>query len=300
MKKTIIAAAIAAVVSAPAMADVKISGQINQEFKDASGSDLASGNNADVVISGSEDLGNGMKASFKIHRFYDDNSGSGTNDNDKSADQSIGLSGDFGSVTVGRFEPYTVSSISSMMNIDAAEDLDLETTTTSQQRSEGGIRYVAPTMNGLTVGVEGFADGSAAGDDFGTTTIFAQYSNGPLLVRVAQETNGGATAATADEDVTSIAASYSMDGLKATVVQIQDDNGSSADQDTTVYGVSYTMGANTIAVATTDSDVTATDGDSIISLKHALSKSTSVYLVRKNEDQAGANDTTLLGVKHSF
>jgi len=301
MKKTIIAAAVAAAVAAPAaFADVKVSGQINQEFKDVDGSDLASGNNVDVVISGSEDLGNGMKASFKIHRFFDDGDSNSTGDTDKSADMSISLSGDFGSVTTGRFEPYTVSSIASMMNIDAAEDLDLETTTTSQQRSEGGFRYVAPTMNGLTVGVEGFADSSAAGDDFGTTTIFAQYANGPLLVRVAQETNGGATASAADEDVTSIAASYTMEGLKATVVHIQDDNAASADEDTTVYGLNYTMGANTIGFGVTDSDVTATDGDSIISLKHSLSKQTSVYIVHKNEDQASANDTTLVGVKHSF
>jgi len=296
MKKTIVAAAVAALVAAPAaFADVKVSGQINQEFKDVDGSDLASGNNVDVVISGSEDLGNGMKASFKIHRFFDDGDSNSTGDTDKSADMSISLSGDFGSVTTGRFEPYTVSSIASMMNIDAAEDLDLETTTTSQQRSEGGFRYVAPTMNGLTVGVEGFADGSSTGDDFATTSIFAQYSNGPLLVRAAKETNGGG--ASADEDVTSIAASFSMEGLKATVVHIQDDNGSSADEDTTVYGLNYTMGANTIGFGVTDSDVTATDGDSIISLKHSLSKQTSVYIVQKNEDQAGANDTTLVGVQ---
>jgi hypothetical protein len=299
MKKTIVAAAVAALVAAPAaFADVKVSGQINQEFKDVDGSDLASGNNVDVVISGSEDLGNGMTASFKIHRFFDDGDSNSTGDTDKSADMSISLSGDFGSVTTGRFEPYTVSSIASMMNIDAAEDLDLETTTTSQQRSEGGFRYVAPTMNGLTVGVEGFADGSSTGDDFATTSIFAQYSNGPLLVRAAKETNGGG--ASADEDVTSIAASFSMEGLKATVVHIQDDNGSSADEDTTVYGLNYTMGANTIGFGVVDSDVAATDGDSIISLKHSLSKQTSVYIVQKNEDQAGTNDTTLVGVKHSF
>jgi len=257
---------------------------------------MTSGNNTDVVISGSEDLGNGMKASFKIHRFYDDVAAQ-NGAADRSADQSIGLSGDFGSVTVGRFEPYTVSSITSMMNIDASEDLDLEVAP-GQSRTEGGFRYVAPTMNGLTVGVEGFADGGSTGDDFATTTIFAQYSNGPLMVRVAQESDGQGTSA--DIDVTSIGATYTMDALKATVVHVQDDNGASADEDTTVYGLTYTMGANTVAFGVTDSDVAANDGDSIISLKHALSKRTSVYLVQKNEDQAGTSDTTLVGVKHSF
>jgi hypothetical protein len=296
MKKTILAASIAALVAAPAaFADVKISGQINQEFKDAGG-DMTSGNNTDVVISGSEDLGNGMKASFTIHRYFDD-IGDNTGGEDRSADNKIGLSGDFGSITVGRFEPYTVSQITSMMNIDASEDLDLEVAP-GQGRTEGGFRYVSPNMNGLNVGVEGFADGGSTGDDFATTTIFAQYSNGPLMVRVAQESDGQGTSA--DIDVTSIGATYTMDALKATVVRVSDDNGASADEDSTVYGLTYTMGANTVAFGVTDSDVAANDGDSIISLKHALSKSTSVYLVQKNEDQAGTSDTTLVGVKHSF
>ena len=60
MKKTIIAASIAAVVAAPAaFADVKISGQINQEFfqtdadgyTDVTDKDLASDRNTDIVVS---------------------------------------------------------------------------------------------------------------------------------------------------------------------------------------------------------------------------------------------------------
>ena len=306
MKKTIVAAAVAAVFAAPAMADVKISGQINQEFKD-SGSDLSSGNNVDVVISGSEDLGNGMKATFKIHRFYDDqgntitvtDSGTDThsdNNEGTAADQSIGLSGDFGAITVGRFEPYTVSSITSMMNIDASEDLDLETSF-GQGRTEGGFRYVSPNFNGVTVGVEGFADGGSTGDDFATTTIFGQYSNAGLTVRVAKESDGQGTSA--DNDVTSIGAAYKMGDLEVRVVNTDDDNGASADVANTFYGAKYTMGANTIAVGMNDHD-TANSDDSIISFSHALSKQTSVYIVHESIDATSTDDNTLVGVKHTF
>jgi len=298
MKKTIVAAAIAAVVSAPAMADVKISGQINQEFKNGAG-DLASGMNSDIVLSGSEDLGNGMKASFKIHRFYDDVGGpssGGDGDEQRVADQSIGLSGDFGAVTVGRFEPFTVSSITSMANIDASEDLDLEVAP-GDARTDGGFRYVSPNMNGLSVGVEAFADGTSTGDDFATSTIFATYSNAGLTVKAAQETAQNGT--NADVKVSSLGVSYKMGDLEARVVQTSDDNGASADTDDTVYGVIYTMGANQIAVGTVDSD-TANNEDTIISLKHSLSKSTSVYVVFENEGGASETSTSLVGVKHTF
>jgi predicted porin len=298
MKKTIVAAAIAAVVAAPAaMADVKISGQINQEFIDgfesgANAGTLHSGNNADVVVSGSEDLGNGMKASFKIHHFYDDGAGM------TQADQTIGLSGDFGAVTVGRFEPFTVSSITSMMNIDASEDLDLETSL-GQARSEGGFRYVTPNMNGMTVGVEGFADGGEAGENFATTTIFAQYSNGGLTVKVANEENSDDANANGDVKVQSIGVAYKMGDIELRVVNTDDDNGTAADVANTFVGAKYTMGANTIAVGMNDHDNADSD-DKIISLSHSLSKQTSVYLVHEGLDNAARDDNTLIGVKHTF
>jgi hypothetical protein len=306
MKKTIVAAAVAAVFAAPAMADVKISGQINQEFRD-SGADWVSGNNVDVVVSGSEDLGNGMKATFKIHRFYDDqgnditvtdSTGETHTDNNEgtAADQSIGLSGDFGAITVGRFEPYTVSSITSMMNIDAAEDLDLETSF-GQGRTEGGFRYVTPNMNGLTVGVEGFADGGSAGDNFATTTVFAQYSNAGLTIRAANESDRQGAAAS--NDVQSVGVSYKMGDIELRVVHTDDDNGAAADVANTFYGAKYTMGANTIAVGANSHD-TANSDDQIISFSHALSKQTSVYLVHESIDAVNGDDNTLVGVKHTF
>ena len=298
MKKTIIAAAIAAVVSAPAFADVKISGQINTEFKDTDNADLASGINSDIVISGSEDLGNGMKASFKIHRFYDDIGGpsaGGDGNEQRVADQTISLSGDFGSVTTGRMEPFIVSSITSMANIDASEDLDLEVAP-GDARTDGGLRYVSPNMNGLTVGVEGFADGTSTGDDFATTTIFAQYSNAGLTVKAAQETAQNGTSA--DVKVTALGVAYKMGDLEARVVHTDDDNGASADTQNTMYGVTYTMGANQFAIGKNNSD-TAADEDTIVSFKHSLSKSTSVYVVIEN-DGATNSDTNLIGVKHSF
>ena len=292
MKKTIVAAAVAAVFAAPAMADVSISGQINAEISSLGGNGQNSAVNTDINFSGSEDLGNGMKASFKIVRTSDTD---GTTGADQGADMNVGLSGDFGSITLGKFEPYSISNISSFQNIDASEQGDIEDTNGLDGATDGGIRYVSPSMNGLSVGVEGFRDGNETGtDDFSTTTFFAAYSANGLTVKAAQETQS----ASSEVKVTSIAASYKMGDFEFRVANIDNDNGSSADVTSTFVGAKYTMGANEIAVGSLDSDDTTVDGDTIVSLKHSLSKNTSVYVVADHSDSAASQ--TVIGMKHSF
>ena len=327
MKKTLIASAVAAVVAAPAaFADVTIKGQINQEFYDAGG-DTQSDLNSDIVFSGKEDLGNGMTANWKIHTFLDNGtfgsngaattctatttdtfaqesaatgttiSGSATVSNsctavNVTADQIIGLSGDFGSIQVGRFEPLTEGAMAAMANIDASDALDLEHGLGNQTRTEGGIRYTSPSFNGLKVAVEGFADESVTGEDLTTTTIYAQYSNAGLTVKAAQENNEGGS------DFTSIGVAYKLDGLELRVLNTEKSTAGSADVDNTFFGASYTMGNNAVAVGMIDADG-AEDGDSIVSFKHSMSKSTNVYLTHLNDDSASDN-TTLIGLQHKF
>jgi len=335
MKKTLIASAVAAVVAAPAaFADVTIKGQINQEFYDAGG-DMQSDLNSDIVFSGKEDLGNGLTANWKIHTFLDNGSygsngagdtcsasqatstvtssvtqatsltvtsvsntvsnGAVTNtctEKNVTADQIIGLSGDFGSIQVGRFEPLTEGAMAAMANIDASDALDLEHGLGNQTRTEGGIRYTSPSFNGLKVAVEGFADESVTGEDLTTTTIYAQYSNAGLTVKAAQENNEGGS------DFTSIGVAYKLDGLELRVLNTEKSTAGSADVDNTFFGASYTMGNNAVAVGMIDADG-AEDGDSIVSFKHSMSKSTSVYLTHLNDDSASDN-TTLIGLQHKF
>jgi predicted porin len=100
-----------------------------------------------------------------------------------------------------------------------------------------------------------------------------------------------------------IFAKYKMDNLTVHVAHrdVENNNGGSAatdDNKYTVYGASYAMGANTFAVAVADSD-DGQDGDYTLSAKHALSKRTSVYLTIFEDDSAD-QETTLVGVKHTF
>jgi len=316
MKKTIIASAIAAAVAAPAaFADVSLSGQINQEFYKQDGGDLSSDLNSDLVFSGSEDLGNGMKASFKMTFNLDDGAIGGdqadasrgsvaiasastttTIDADSAhtgsttSTQTITLSGDFGAITVGREETLTESMVAAMAANDAADSLSNEVAGNNGTVNNASATYMSPNMNGFQLGLQG--QGTTAGDDLDVTTVMVSYTNGPLTVKASSEDNAGT-------DTTVVAGSYTIDGL--TVSAVMSDSDASAGEETWV-GAKYTMGANTIAISRNSADTRAND-DTLISLSHSMSKQTSAYIAWEDDSAAAAADdkkTVLLGVKHSF
>jgi predicted porin len=318
MKKTIIAAAVAAAVAAPAaFADIKISGMVNPELMDA---DVSTGRamsvNTDLVITGSEDLGNGMKASFKYHLTNDDGATLG------SADQTVGLAGDFGSLNIGFQETKNQAYFHPKADLDASHDITLEDATGQQSRASGVI-YTSPSFNGLTVGASVFMGdaqlsntsstpsntANASGTDTNDndiTEIFAIYSNGPLTVAAGQTNHKAGSGSFDDEKVRNIYASYTMGDLTVAVLDraVKNDGGSTAataDVDTTTVSAKYTMGSNAISVGVTDSD-NAQDGDYVVSLSHAMSKQTSVYVAYKHDDTpaTGYDNQSLVGIKHTF
>jgi predicted porin len=307
MKKTIVAAAIAAVVSAPAFADVSISGQINQEFLDGVAADgLSTDNNTDLVFKASEDLGNGMKATATLHWMGDDGAATaGT----QFADQKIELSGDFGTIAVGRMEDFTEGKASALMNIDAADSLDLEDNRFDVGRSEGGMAYVSPSMSGFQVGVAGYTV-EANADNVDATDVMVSYNNGPISLIATREVfkdDGNPEAKT-----TMFGATYTLGDLRLVAVTREVKNGSNNaanETDSTMIGAQYTMGANQFAIGQIDmtgSDMNAntagedTSDATILSFKHSLSKNTNVYVVNKNEKETNLNDMTAVGIQVKF
>jgi predicted porin len=325
MKKTIIAASIAAVVAAPAaFADVTISGMVNMEVQDlgkTTGWDNSV--NTDLVIQASEDLGNGMKAGMKYHIFHDDGASTTSNGSthvlaNNVADLTVFVSGDFGTINAGRQETVNMAYFHGFAAGDAAHDMTLEDAN-GQQNRLNAIAYTTPSMNGFSVtGVVGIGAGMANSgtdtDDVDATEIVAKYSNGPLTVAVGSTKHKGGTAA--DETVRNIAASYTMGDLKLSVLNrdVDDSDAGTADNKMTTFGVNYTMGNNALYAGITDSD-DGQDGDYVVSFAHNLSKRTSVYVAYKNDDSgvAAADATTtknavkaqddanvLVGIQHKF
>ena len=300
MKKTIIASAIAAVVAAPAaFADVKISGQITAEYKDASGADSDLVEATDIVISGSEDLGNGMKVSFKMAGSPDmmtagQSTAAGAIGED---DRFVSLSGDFGTVQFGRYEQLVSAKGSDIANsLASSEVISIEEKTGLGQRGNKGVRYTSPNFNGVTVAAGGFMDGfdgDTGADDFDVTEMMVSYSNAGLTVSFTSENND---VDSLDTDV--IGVKYTMGDI---TVALTDLDSSTAANDATIVGAKYTMGSNSIAAAYVASHGTAAnEGDFILKATHSMSKSTSVWVGMESDDSATTNDFVSVGVKHAF
>jgi predicted porin len=296
---------------------------VNPEFgfSDATTGDSASVN-TDLVFSGSEDLGNGLKVSFTYHMTNDDGTSAsgdtagtastvGTSNGSANtptahgshANMTVGLSGDFGSLNFGRMEGINQSYFHAV-DLDPSHDIELEDAEGQISRANGGIHYVSPSMNGLTLeGAVFTGAGVVTGtdtNDFEITEIAAKYTNGGLLVAVGQSTHesGGAN----DEKITNIRVDYKMGDFMFRVQDRDVDNNGgtgSADSDNTYFGVKYTMGNNAFTYGVIDASDDE-DGDSVISAEHNMSKSTKVYIAHFNDNSSATTDNTIVGIKHAF
>ncbi|MRD56676.1 porin, partial [Betaproteobacteria bacterium LSUCC0115] len=169
MKKHLIAAGLVAAFAAPAMAqNVTVYGIIDQAITntDADGAaattTLVGGtlNSERIGFKGSEDLGGGMKAFFRLENSID--TGAGTNNAGFARGAEVGISGAFGSVKVGKFDLTAAegidSSVSQFANVGLASGIDI----TSDKNDS--IQYQLPAMGGFTVQI-----GHSLGDGNGTS-----------------------------------------------------------------------------------------------------------------------------------
>jgi predicted porin len=326
MKKTIIAAAVAASVAAPAaFAEVSISGQMNQEFSsfgNAAGTTdygLAGDQNVDITLTASEDLGNGMKAAVKINMNIDNATNNSTTASNAAntptgEDMVISLSGDFGTIMTGNIESFTEGKLSAMMALDPVDSMSIEDGRGETGRTEGGIAYVSPSFNGLTVGVGAYAlnGGNYQNSDFDATDFYVSYSNAGLTVSASQETVTSAIGAK-DKETTMYGVEYKMGDLTARVVSREVDNNNTAaatatdstiassyeNYDSMYYGVKYAMGANAVSLERINEGKTGAVDATVISLNHAMSKTTNVYAGYKSSD-SDAEDQATVGVQVKF
>jgi len=321
MKKSLIALAVAGVVSAPAFAatsNVDIYGVMNIAIQDTDASNVdmdVVDNVSRIGFKGSEDLGGGLKAVWQIEQGI----------NSATADQTafggrglrntfVGLAGSFGTAVIGRHDtPYKMATgkydifgdtiadynggagsgaapLGGVSLIDANHDA----------RASNAIAYISPNFSGVTLAaaVVTSMDQFNSGDTMDAISIAAMYGNGPLTVDVAYQ----------DVDVLNstawkVGAGYAFGDTKVGFVYEDIDNGSAAaDRDSWLLNVAHTMGPIVLKAVYGQADVGAADHDLwALGADYNLSKRTSAYLVYGNGD----NDTTdvsgwNIGVKHSF
>ncbi len=315
MKKSMIAAAVAASMVAPAaMADTTLGGQLQAELVNATGDGVVEGlymtdgwegkaankgNASAFFVKGAHDLGNGLKGLYKLNfnpKFGDNFSSVGTRD------AYIGLSGGFGTVLFGRLStPYKSSTVK----------WDPFLGTFMQARASNGmsalhngyvgnvLAYVnkfGPAKVAVGVALDEAPNGAETYGNHATTAS-VNVPVGPVELALGyidvSEMGGGADNASAVK----VGVKYGSGPMSVAVQYEQLDDGI-GDADV-IYGVgTFKAGSNTFALAygVTQPDTGSDKTYAALGVKHAFSKSVVLHAgVTKNETDGGNDDATLVG-----
>ncbi|MET0050130.1 MAG: porin [Candidatus Thiodiazotropha sp.] len=232
MKKVLSLAIAAALVSpVAAMADATIYGKVRQalEMVNDERNSAAEVDNIQINdytsrmgIKGSEDLGNGLTAVYKIE--YGVNISTNPGGNEFSGDGSlsarnafVGLAGGFGTFVIGRHDtPLKLTTQSLDYFADTVVDNNKSyTEAVIDRRADGTVAYITPSLAGLTLvaalvpGENSEADGIA--DAY---SVAGMYSNGGIYAALGYEAaDGNIDAIGADgADLTQIRGGAGYDG----------------------------------------------------------------------------------------
>lgn len=253
MKKTLIA--LAALAATGAFAQVSVYGRLDVGYgattntvngADTKANGVQSHNSVSSMwgIQGSEDLGGGLKANFKLEQdVYPANgnvgaSGAGagaTNAAQFNRTSLLGVSGGFGSISLGRdYVPtFKLIGATDVNNLSRISTVNLSNST-GVSTTDNVVFYSTPVMSGFQVNVAyRNQDQSTTTDTYQKlTNLTATYTNGPLMVGVGTGsteakaaganntsmtmTGFGATTISAAEKISSnvVAASYDFGSFK--------------------------------------------------------------------------------------
>jgi len=334
MKKTLVAVAAMAAVTG-AMADVTLSGNLNQGYttdKTTTSSSVttktaglrSASAGSFLTFAGSEDIGSGLKASFKIE------AGLGLNNNsvlvgaavDGSAAANreawVALAGGFGSVTLGN--QYTQAFLTAaavdpngVNNITGYGPVAIIVGANGVERPNT-ITYALPTLvTGLGVTVQkqsgtatsGALNASGGATNAGNGTGYGiNYIMGDLMVGTSGQTDASTTAGAASNKLTVNSISYDLHMVKLAYTGLKNTTSANVVSKGNFYAVSapfgavsvnYTAGTNTVANVNTKY--------SQAGAFYTLSKRTQAYaLMGSNKAAVGTakESVTSFGLNHSF
>ncbi len=348
MKKSLIAfgAALACIGAAQAQSNVQMSGLVDMY---AGSMKLAGSERASVVgsggmttswwgMNGTEDLGNGLKASFALGAFFradDGTPGRFNGDAFFARDANVSLSGNFGTVKLGRsmapnflptilFNPFgdsfTVSPL--VLHANMVVDFKPYNTTASDTGWSNQITYTTPSFGGLSANIHyqfGEQAGKASANNVGANLL---YFAGPLALTAFYETadmlgNPNATYTVGKKNTNwMLGGSYDFGAAKlyATYGQSEKETAyiKSADQKTYSLGLDVPVtkaGTVKFAYAETKTEkLTVTDTKrktATLGYDHFLSKRTDAYAAamydKDNRFTSNSSGTSVaVGIRHRF
>lgn len=321
MKKSLVALAVAGVVSAPAFAatsNVDVYGKVrmSMDYVDTDGADSVwqiQDRVSRLGFKGSEDLGGGLKAIWQIEQQITIDTPAGATDTAFGGaglrNTFVGLSGDFGTALLGRHDtPYKLA---------GSADLFADTIADSQgttgiigysgfdTRANNTLAYITPTMSGFHAAVA-VVPGENPGVADGLTDAYSMaaiYNNGPLNASLAYEDYNNIV----DNSAWKINVGYAFGDLKVGgTYEDQSRAAANSDAQNWLVSAAYQMGNISLMAqyGDRDSDTDANDKARwVVGAGYAFSKRTDAYIAYMNDDNGGATadvDGFTLGLNHSF
>ncbi len=351
MKKSLIALAVlAAAGAASAQSSVTLYGRVdaglvNAKDEISTGGDSTTRNklqsnvlnNSLWGMKGSEDLGGGLKANFVLEQGMNIDDGTPAAASRAFHRQAtVGLSGNFGSVALGRNYPAydtlrgaTNNTADTNMSVTGdvwtagstyKADGSIDKSTDYSNRVNNSIRFDSNVYSGFSGAVSyGFGENknldkngnlAIGNDSTDNLSLHIKYANGPVLVGYGHQTQKAETGA--DTKYNLIAGSYDFGVAKLNAGYNTGKRAASEDKEYQI-GVSAPFGATTVYFGYANSKNETLAGATIeersgfdLAATYALSKRTTAYAGYKTyEVDAGANkgkEATVygVGVRHVF
>lgn len=331
-KNLIVLALLAAAGAASAQSSVTLYGRVDAgigSFKDSIAGDGVTRTKLDSNIlnnslwgfKGTEDLGNGLKANFVLESGMSMDTGAQADSarlfNRKAT---VGLSGDFGIVELGR--NYTAyDSLRAATNNTVDTNMAVTNNVWAvggdyANRTDNSIRFDSNTYSGFS-GSVAYAFGenkdlngttyTPGRDSTDTLSLHVKYANGPVLVGYAHQALQAATGA--DTKYNLVGGSYDFGVAKLVAGYNKAERAATEDQEYQV-GVSAPFGATTVYFGYANGKQETTAGVTVeersgydLAATYALSKRTTAYAGYKSyEVKNSSKEATAfaVGVRHVF
>jgi len=255
-----------------------------------------------IGFKGTEDLGSGLSAIFKLEAGVKIDDGTLDNGNNRlfNREAYVGLSSKTaGTLTIGRqYTPYyeTLRDVADPFAMGyAGTAKNLFPVAGNMTRADNGVVYKTPSLYGFSAAAS-YSLGETAGDSAAQRQLGASigYTNGPLNVAVAYNNRNNDTATVKTNNIghnSLIAANYDFKVVKVFAAYGQDKGQNSAPLANTTNPFGYTVAP----VASQDSadalvGVTVPAGNGVVMASY----------IRKNDKEVANNDASQWGVGYSY
>jgi len=275
---------------------------------------------SNLAFSGSEDLGGGLAATFKLSHRFDMDTGASEGAGQKpfwQGESTVGLKGAFGAVRLGRaldvvsandwaYDPwYNFNRVASpawqFWHFNYASDRTSNTGSAEYGRLANGVFYDSPSFGGVAVHLSGaFENSSAAGagtgNNFGASL---NYDQGPASAMLAHSKNSSG------DTVTFVGGKYTIGSLQLMGAYDTSKFEAAVDSKAKVFtlGAVYGIGLTSLKLSFGRLDLDGAKTNFVgLGADYSLSKRTTVYVSAGHNDPKDGDSANAYGagISHSF